>query len=68
MVHARKASSNVRTREIRHSAKSANQLTLQHDPSLDHGDLDLTNHGDVISIHGPSHKGPRNMLEVHTIT
>ena len=44
----------------------ADQPTLQHDPSLDHGDLDLTNHGDVISIQGPIHKGPRTMLIVHT--
>ena len=41
--------------------------TLQHDPSLDQGHLGLTNHGDVISIHRPIHKGPRAMLVVHTI-
>ena len=54
--------------ETQYIRKSADQPTLQHDPSLNHGDLDLTNHGDVISIHGPSHKGPRTMLKVHTIT
>ena len=49
------------------TAQLVDQPTLQHYPCLDHGDLGLTNHGDVISIHRPSHKGPRAMLVVHTI-
>ena len=40
------------------SRATSDQPTLQHDSSLDYGDLDRANHGDIISIHGPSHKGP----------
>lgn len=45
-----------------YSRLTRDQATLQRDSSLDHGDLDLSNHGDIIFIHGPSHKGPRAML------
>ena len=34
--------------------------------SLNKGDLDPRNHGNVISIHGPSHQSPRTMIVVHT--
>ena len=53
--------------EFRPHRTPADQPTLQHDPSVDHGHLGLTNHGDVITIHRPSHKGPRARLVVHTI-
>ena len=50
------------------SKTPADQLTLQRGLSLNQGDLGPNNHGNVISIHGPSHQGPRSMLEAHTIT
>ncbi|CAO2825174.1 unnamed protein product [Amaranthus hypochondriacus] len=48
------------------SALSACQVTLQDKWSPDLGSLDLTNYGNNIFRHGPSHQGPRVVLVVHT--
>ena len=44
----------------------ADQPTFPRGLSLNQGDLDQRNHGNVISIHGPSHQSPRTMIVVHT--
>ena len=66
--NAQKEQNTAAAATVQNSSTPADQLTLQHDQSRDQGDLDLHNQGDVISIHGPSHKGPRALLVVHTVT
>ena len=48
------------------SSQPADQPFLPRGLSLNQGDLDPRNHGNVISIHGPSHQSPRTMNVVHT--
>ena len=44
----------------------ADQPTFPRGLSLNQGDLDPRNHGNVIYIHGPSHQNPITMIVVHT--
>ena len=54
-------------RAEQNSILPADQPTLPRGLSLNQGDLEPNHHGNVISIQGPSHKGPRTMIVVHTV-
>ena len=48
------------------SSLPADQSNLPRGLSLNQGDLDPSNHGNVICIDGPNHQSPRTMIVVHT--
>ena len=51
---------------IANKEPSACQPTLQHHQSHNQMNQDLSNQGNITSVHGASHQGPRTMLIVHT--
>ena len=53
-------------RVVKDSTLPADQPTLPRGLSLNQGYLEQNNHGNLISIHGPSHQSPRTMNVVHT--
>ena len=53
-------------RAEQNSSLPADRPTLPRGLSLNQGDMEPKNHGNVISIHGPRHQGLRTMIVVHT--
>ena len=53
-------------RVVKDNTLPADQPTLPRGFSLNQGNLEPKHHGNLISIHGPSHQSPRTMNVVHT--